>query len=142
MTVTLAATPAADGEELRQVAVHFLAGMPGLEDHTAYRLSAVEGLPIFWLECEAEPEIALPVVMAAHVQPGYTVDLNDADAAALGLTQAEDALVLVTLTISQQLGSATANLIAPIVINRHTFAAKQVIVEGSTHSLRHPIDSL
>ncbi|HZQ36229.1 MAG TPA: flagellar assembly protein FliW, partial [Dehalococcoidia bacterium] len=99
-------------------------------------------LPVFWLECEAEPEIALPVIMAAHIEPDYTFELSDVDAQALGLTSAADALVLATLTISQQLGTATANLFAPIVVNRHTFLAKQVILEGSKHSLRHPIDSL
>ncbi len=142
MTTTLAPTPAAEAEELRQSAVRFLCGMPGLEEHTEYRLIGMDGLPVFWLECEAEPEIALPVIMAAHIAPDYTFELSDADAQALGLTHAEDALVLATLTISQQLGTATANLFAPIVVNRHTFVAKQVILEGSKHSLRHPVDSL
>lgn len=144
MTTTLAPNPTAGAatDELRHTAVHFLAGMPGLEEHTEYRLIGMDGLPVFWLECEAEPEVALPVIMAAHIESGYTFELSDADAHALGLTCADDALVLATLTISQQLGTATANLFAPIVVNRRTFVAKQVILEGSKHSLRHPVDSL
>ncbi len=142
MTTTLAPTPAAEADQLQAAAVRFVSGMPGLEEHTAYRLIGMEGLPVFWLECEAAPEIALPVVVAAQIEPDYTFELTDADAHALGLTRAEDALVLATLTISQQLGTATANLFAPIIVNRNTFAAKQVILEGSKHSLRHPVGSL
>src|SRR5579883_1444188 len=135
MTTTLAPTPAAETDELHESTVHFLSGMPGLEDHTTYRLIGMDGLPVFWLECEAEPEIALPVILAAHIEPNYVFELSDTDAHALGLSRAEDALVLATLTISRQLGTATANLFAPILVNRNTLVAKQVILEGTTYSL-------
>jgi flagellar assembly factor FliW len=44
----------------------------------------------------------------------------------------------VVLTVGEDAGSATANLLAPIVVHARTRRAAQVIVEGS-HPLRAPL---
>ena len=44
------------------------------------------------------------------------------------------------LTVGDDAGSATANLMAPIVVNARTRSAAQVVVEG-TYPLRAPLRS-
>lgn len=119
----------------RETGVHFVCGMPGFEAQRAYTLVGIDGVPVYWLRCVDEPGINLPVAEAFHVDPAYSVALSNADAAALDLERIEDAFVLVVLTLRRG-GGVTANLFAPIVINRRGWRAKQVILDGSNYSLQ------
>jgi flagellar assembly factor FliW len=121
--------------------LHFVTGMPGLEEYKRFTLSAVDGGPLYWLTCVDEPAIALPAADAFAVSPDYAFDLGDADTARLGLQTAADALILSVLTISPQ-GQVTANLLAPVIVNNTTGAASQVILDGTSYELRHPVMSL
>lgn len=71
--------------------------------------------------------------------PGYVLELNDLDTELLGLTCGEDALVLNIVTVhSSEPQFVTANLIGPVVINRRTRVARQVIISNSdSYSPRH-----
>jgi flagellar assembly factor FliW len=122
----------------RQIGLRFVAGMPGLEGYTRFTLLGIEDSPVYWLECADAPEIALPVADAFAVAPAYSFKLSDADSHALGLRHAADALVLTVLTLAES-GLITANLLAPVVVNRNTWAARQVILDDARYSLRHPV---
>lgn len=138
MVTTLA--PSASGPSIAaQQSVRFVAGMPGLDEYTAYTLVAIDDSPVYWLRCDDEPGIMLPVVEAFAVSPAYTFDLPDADGHDLALTTADDALVLVVLTLAIDCEQITANLVGPIVINRRTWFAKQVILDTTDYSLRQPL---
>lgn len=126
----------------REAALHFVCGMPGFEQYTAYTLTSIEGTPVYWLRCDEEPALALPLAEPFALDPAYSFELSTADVAALGLEQPDDALVLVALTIPRQGATVTANLFAPVVVNRRTWRAKQVILDGSTYALRHPVETI
>ncbi len=138
MSTTLAPSTPAE-TVLQRTAVRFIAGMPGLEEYRAFTLVPVDGGPVYWLECDEEPAIALPVAEAFAVAPQYAFDLYTSDSRALGITEPADALVLVVLAVPPGRGTITANLFAPIVVNRSAGRAKQIILDGSKHSLRHPV---
>lgn len=124
---------------LSDLALRFMVAMPGLEQHTRYTLTPIDDAPVYWLTAEGEPPVALPVADAFAIDPAYSLDLSDADAAALGITHAGDALVLIVLTIATDEPSITANLLAPVVVNRRNGAARQIILESSGRALRHPV---
>lgn len=119
--------------------LHFASGMPGLEEYRRYTLAALDDSPAYWLECDDEPGITLPVADAFAVISDYSFEIGAADVRALDLAEESDALVLVVLTLPQNGGPITANLLAPIVANRRTGAARQLILEGSGFSLRHEL---
>jgi flagellar assembly factor FliW len=123
----------------REVGIRFIAPLPGLEGHAAYTLIGIEGVPVYWLRCDDAPGIRLPVAEAFAIEPSYSFTLSTADVIALGLEHPEDALVLVVLTIRHG-GTITANLFAPIVVNRRLWRAKQVILDGTSYSLRQPVE--
>ncbi len=131
-----AAAPAPVREARR---LRFVAGMPGLEEYRDWTLIPIEDCPLYWLQCEAEPALALPLADAPAVLPDYAFELSTADVHALDLRAAEEALVLVVLTVPADGGIITANLLAPVVVNVRTWAAKQVILDGTRYSLRHPL---
>ncbi|NYG58697.1 flagellar assembly factor FliW [Nocardioides daedukensis] len=78
------------------------------------------------------------------ITPGQFFDdyepvLGDEDVNLLGLTSAEEALVLLVLKPGESLASTTANLVAPIVVNTTNRRAAQVILDDSRHALAAPL---
>jgi len=96
--------------------------MPGLEEYRYWTLIPIADCPLYWLQCEAEPALALPLADAPAVLPDYAFELSTADVHALDLRAAEEALVLVVLTVPADGGAITANLLAPVVANVRTRA--------------------
>jgi flagellar assembly factor FliW len=139
MTTTL--EPTSTSIRPRSTAVRFVSPLPGLEEYSAFSLIGIDDMPVYMLQSTEEPALALPVAEGYAVHAGYSFELSTADALSLDLQRAEDALVLVVLTVPQSGGEITANLFAPIVINRRTYGAKQVILEGTQYSLHHAVKS-
>ena len=79
--------------------------------------------------------VALPEAFFAD----YTPELDDATAERLDLHRADDALVLVILTVAERIEHTTANLMAPIVINRSTGDAVQALLVSSGYDIRTPL---
>ena len=115
-----------------------VAGFPSSETFALVELSSTS--PFFRLRSLDETGLDFLVVPPAVFFPDYAPEIDDASAARLELFDAEDALLLVVLTVGDDAGAATANLMAPIVINARTRQAAQVIVEG-TYPLRAPLRS-
>ena len=104
-------------------------GMAGFPEAERYALVEVpEASPLFLLRSLDEPGLEFVVVPPAVFFPDYAPEVDDASAARLGLTDAADALLLVVLTVND--AGATANLLAPIVVNQRTRAAGQVVLHG------------
>ncbi|WP_158867207.1 flagellar assembly protein FliW [Leifsonia sp. AG29] len=116
-------------------AVRFLTPPPGLEPLADFELEAVAGAPgLFTLTAAERPEIRLFVIDAERHLPGYSPELPDDLAAALGVTAAEEAQLLVVVTPSQQ--GSTVNLLAPIVVGRLSGEAVQLVLEDDGLPLR------
>ena len=116
-------------------------GLAGFSQGERYALVEVSSTsPLFRLCSLDAPGLDFLVVPPAVCFPDYAPEIDDASAARLELTDAQDALLLLVLTVGADVGAATANLMAPIVINARTRQAAQVIVEG-TYPLRAPLRS-
>jgi flagellar assembly factor FliW len=122
--------------------LHMPAGLPGFPD--ARRLVLVEwgeeGSPFRILRSLDHEALEFLVAAPVALFPDYAPEIDDATAAALELTCAEDALVLVIVTVAERAEDATANLLAPIVLNVHTQAAAQVVLSNApVEDLRRPL---
>jgi flagellar assembly factor FliW len=130
-------------EQTQQTQLHFPAGLIGLPDFTRFDLMVVPESEPFILMVGPEPE---PVEFVA-VEPGglihdYTLEISDEDAREIGIRSAADnPLVLVIVTIkSLSPQKVTANLMAPIIANRTTGAAKQVVLANyMKYSANYPL---
>jgi flagellar assembly factor FliW len=91
---------------------------------------------LYELRSVQRPEIRFLVAVPTVFFPDYTVDLDQDTCADLGLEDADDALVLVILTVGADPEPTTANLVAPVVINARTRAAAQVILSGTDWPVR------
>ena len=57
----------------------------------------------------------------------------------LGLGVADDAIVLAVVTLRDRPEDATLNLLGPIVVNRHTHEAAQIVLPTTSYSVRAPL---
>jgi flagellar assembly factor FliW len=115
-------------------------GLLGFEEIKQYvLLSSPEDEPFLWLQMLDDPNHAFLVISPFVLEPDYSPDLSDDDVEFLGLKAPEDALIVNIVTLRNGAG-ATVNLKGPIVLNRHTMVAKQVIpLNAAQYSLRHPV---
>ncbi|MDR1117308.1 MAG: flagellar assembly protein FliW [Oscillospiraceae bacterium] len=115
-------------------------GLPGLEEYSKFAIIKLdESYPIVWLQSVEEMEICLPVIDSFVVLPDYSFDIGDEDVGELELTNPEELHVLSVLVVPESIEGMTANLAAPIVINKATNKAKQIILSGGEYNVRYPV---
>jgi flagellar assembly factor FliW len=91
---------------------------------------------VFELRSVEQPEVRFLVGVPDAFFAEYAVELDDLTCEELSLESADDALVLVVLTISDNGASTTANLLAPVVLNARLRVAAQVILSGTDWPVR------
>lgn len=118
-------------------------GLIGFRDYTRFELVFQEDqLPFRWMRLLGpDGELHFVVLEPGPFVPDYEPELFDEDAAFLGLTDPADALLLNIVTVHPGPSStATINLTGPVVINRRTGLAKQVVLSNhQRYSARHPL---
>jgi flagellar assembly factor FliW len=102
-------------------------------------LAAGDRTQVYELRSLENPDVRFMVATPDAFFSDYEIELDDAECHDLGLGAANDALVLVMLTVGRDAASSTANLFAPVVINARTRAAAQVILTGSDWPVRAPL---
>ena len=122
------------------VDLRFPCGLLGFEQVKQYKLHAFPDLhPFLWLEAQDGNGLCFLVVPPSYVVEFYSIELSDEDVGFLGLSEPDDALVLNVATFHPD-ASITVNLKGPIVYNRHTFVARQVVPKNAAAlSIKHPL---
>lgn len=121
----------------------FEGGIIGFPQLTRFALIHDEekgtGVGMRWLQSMQEPNFAMPVMDPLIVKPDYNPEVEDELLKELGELNAENLLVLVTVTVPSDLKKMSVNLKGPVVINSQTRKACQVIVEGNEYAVKFPI---
>jgi flagellar assembly factor FliW len=107
----------------------FDAGIPGFPDLRRFEVVPCgEGLdPFCWMRSLERPEVAFVVAPPGCFFEDYYVRIDDQSVERLGIRDASDVVVLVIITLAMPPARPTANLLGPIVINRRTLKAMQVV---------------
>jgi flagellar assembly factor FliW len=129
-------------EELPEL--HFASGLPGFPDVRRFLLVRIGGddSPFSVLRSLDEgTELEFVVTHPGLFFPDYEPEIDDDTANRLELKSAEDALLLVIVTVADPVAASTANLLGPIVVNRHTRAAAQAVLGNSGYATREALVS-
>jgi flagellar assembly factor FliW len=123
------------------VEIRFAAGLPGFPHVHDFQLKpwGPPGSPYLILTSVDDPDVGFVVVPPWVFYPEYEFDLDDASAERLGLREADDAIVLAVVTLRDLPEDATLNLLGPIVVNRHSHEAAQVVLPTTSYSVRAPL---
>lgn len=115
-------------------------GLLGFERFKDYVLLADPAEdPFMWLQVVNDPTLAFLVLSPLPLFPEYKPEITEDDVKFLGLQSDADTAVLSIVTLRGP-NEATVNLKGPIVVNRRTLVAKQVIpANASTFSVQHPL---
>ena len=117
-------------------------GIIGFPDLTQFTLLHDEDdgiATIHWLQSLQEPGFAMPVMDPLFVKEDYNPEIEDELLKVLGEWKQDELLVLVTVSVPQELEKMTVNLKGPIIINGANRKACQVIVEGDVYKVKFPI---
>jgi len=119
-----------------QPEIRFASGLVGYP--AAQRFVLGQGVGgVFELHGVDEEDPDFLVVAPAPFFPDYAPIIDDDTVDRLGLRGQEDALVLLVVTLRDRPEDASANTLAPLVINARTRA--QVVLTGQPFSLRQPL---
>jgi len=119
--------------------LRFANGIVGFPEHRRGEIFHIaDQLPFQWLRLHGPNPLHFVIIDPCGIIPDYAPELFDDDATALGIATASDALLYNIVTVRDQPSQSTVNLVGPIVVNRHTGAARQVVVANHTQfSARH-----
>jgi len=126
--------------------LHFASGLPGFPDARRFVLVRLgdELSPFSVLRSlDDSPEhpsgIEFVVTHPGLFFPDYEPEIDDDTAGRLELQSSDDALLLVIVTVADPVAASTANLLGPIVVNRHTRAAAQAVLGSSGYATREAL---
>lgn len=137
MSITIDSTRFGTIEVPPHAVVEFPAGLIGLGGSQYVLIARDESSPFVWLHSVDDPSLALAVTNPFQFFPEYEVELSDAEAERIGVTQPADADVYVTVRAAESLEDFTVNLRAPILISKGR--GFQVINEAEVAPVRAPL---
>lgn len=114
---------------------HDILGFEGLKSFTI--ISQKEKAPFMWLQSVEDGALAFIVINPQLIVPDYEPEINDVDAKELHLEKSADAMLLTMVTVRLNPFSVTANLRAPVVINKTLRIARQIVLENEKYPIRY-----
>ena len=129
-------------EVSEELVVQFPEGLPGFEDQKQFAFLPYtvdeDNSPFAYMQSVQDPDLTLlladPFLFFKH----YSLDLNDEDAAQLGLSDSEEtAGVYGIVAVPEKIDQMTVNLVAPIVVNWKEQKGMQIILDRSPYSTKH-----
>ncbi|OES46051.1 flagellar assembly protein FliW [Domibacillus iocasae] len=116
----------------------FSSGVPSFENEKKFVLLAFPDNNIFYaLQSVSTPDLSFVVTDPFSFFIDYNVKIDDATIDALAIEKEEDVTLLNILTVRDPFEETTANLQAPVVINKKTRSGRQLILTGTPYETRH-----
>lgn len=117
----------------------FQPGLLGFDQLHRFVIIEEVDSPVEWLQSVDDPRVAFAMLDPFTFCPDYGFELPDADAAALGLEAPQDAQVRAILAVRESAQQITANLMAPVILNKRAHMGRQIVLQDSDWPLRFPV---
>lgn len=98
-----------------------------------------EGSPFHWFQSLEDGTIAFVTMNPFVIKSDYEPEIDDQTIEMLEVDKAEDIELMVIITVRSEPVKMTANLRAPLVINRQKRLASQVILEDEQYPVQYSI---
>ena len=120
-----------------EAVLDFPNGLIGLGGTRSTLIAREESAPFLWLHSLDDPSLAIPVTNPWFFFATYEVEISDAEAERIGVTDPSQADVYVTVRAGEAIEDFRANLRAPILVAGSR--GHQVINEAAGTSVRAPL---
>ena len=115
-------------------------GLIGFEDQQEYVvLDREDCAPFRWLVSFQDPGLAFPLIEPSYAVAQYAVPLSAIEQTMLGLEAGEAPALYCIATVTDEGRQVYANLRAPLVVNRRTRTARQVVLLDAHYEIQHPV---
>jgi flagellar assembly factor FliW len=98
-----------------------------------------EGSPFHWFQSLEDGSIAFIIINPFIIKSDYEPEIDDQTLEMLEVNKAEDIELMVILTICSAPVKITANLRAPLVINKQKKLASQVVLADEQYPVQYSI---
>ncbi len=120
--------------------ISFPGGIPGFEDRHGWVLIGDPDNAIMWMQSTEDGGLALPVTTPDAVKLGYNAQIPREALESIGDISDDDLAILIVVTIPQNRPwEMTANLKAPVVINRRLRLGMQAIALNDDYGFQVPV---
>ncbi len=122
--------------------ITFDRGLIGLTDYKKFTIlydCDKEDGNIQWFQSVEEPTLALPIIKPWIIKSDYNPVVEDELLQGLGELTEENLVILLTMTVPQDIKEMSVNLKAPLIINANTRKGAQIIVENSDYEVKYKI---
>ncbi|HUW78813.1 MAG TPA: flagellar assembly protein FliW [Candidatus Nanopelagicaceae bacterium] len=116
-----------------------LPGFPGLRKFVLVQFDG-NGL-LFDFQSLDQADVRFVVMPSVAFFPDYAPEIESDVISKLGIRAADEAWLLLIVTVGVDLKDSTVNLRAPLIVNLNTRAASQVVLADDRLSLRQPLRS-
>ena len=120
--------------------IHFPEGLYGFEketDFTLLHLNPNVESPMEWMQSLKSSHLAFVITDPFLYVPSYKLKLSQEDKKIVRLSGEEPFLIRAIVTIPENYAEMTANLIAPLIINKEKAIAKQFVLTNMDYDTRH-----
>lgn len=133
--------PTTTADDVDVPEIRFKGGLPGFPHHERFALVqwGDEGSPFSLLRSLDVEDLSFVVCPPALFFPDYAPVIHDDMAEALGITAADDAMVLTIVTVRRPVTESTANLLGPLIVNVHDLVGAQAILDPERYSSAAPL---
>jgi flagellar assembly factor FliW len=121
--------------------VFFPEGLFGFESQQDFVVFPAEQSPFYFLQSCMTVEVCLPLIDPFDFRPDYEFEADDEVLKKIHIDSPSKTLVFVIVTVPPDGNSPTANLKGPIVMNKDTHEALQVILSNDKWHTKHDIIS-
>ncbi len=114
-------------------------GLIGLEQYKKYTIlydEEKEDNNISWFQSCDEPSLALPVIKPWLVKEQYNPVVEDELLTNIGELTEENLVILLTMTVPEDITKMSVNLKAPIIINAVSRKGSQLIAENDAYEVK------
>jgi flagellar assembly factor FliW len=135
-----------EGEELAVAEAQlfrFPAGLPGFENEREFALlEAAETAPVVTLQSTTNSNLAFLAVPVGCLDSSYEAEILQEDLATLGIEEASEAPLEWLALIALDRANVTANLMAPVVLNRTSGLGVQAVRCDQRYSPAYPFGQI
>ncbi len=116
----------------------FPEGIIGFEDHKDYGIVNEKSKePFLWLQSQKDPEINFIIIDPLEFKPDYKPVLAELDKSALQISDIDECLCYVIVCVPQGSDRISANLLAPLMVNKQKNICRQVVLQEQDYSVQH-----